>query len=69
MKTPISSLQASQRSSTPVVKSVMPGSIIVPELRYSIPFTPFRSDGDPSRRLDIDFHRHGVRHAMSGQRI
>ncbi|MEQ1851505.1 MAG: hypothetical protein ABMA01_07925 [Chthoniobacteraceae bacterium] len=69
MKNQLTPCRPGHRESTLTVRSVMPGSMIVPELRYSIPFTPGRRAVEAARSLDADSHRHGIRHAMSGQRI
>jgi len=52
-----------------VVRSVMPGSVIVPELRYLV---PLRHSGSPQWNMDAfdsDVKRPGTRHVLSEQRI
>ena len=51
------------------VRSVMPGSVIVPGLRYSIPLHPGRIAKRSAASLDPDFNRPETRHALSGQRL
>jgi hypothetical protein len=57
------------RTRTLAIKSVMPGSVIAPGLPYSVPLLSARGGRDAVRRLEIDLHRHDLRHVMSGQRI
>ena len=51
------------------VRSVMPGSVIVPGLRYSIPLHAGRGARRNAESLDPDFNRPETRHVLSGQRI
>lgn len=51
------------------VRSVMPGSVIVPELRYSIPLHGGRGAKRNAESLDPDFNRPETRHLLSGRRI
>ena len=51
------------------VRSVMPGSVIVPGLRYSIPLHAGHGARRNAESLDPDFHRPETRHVLSGQRI
>ena len=51
------------------VRSVMPGSVIVPELRYSIPLRPSGAGRRTVESFDPDLNRPGTRHVLSEQRI
>ena len=52
-----------------VVRSVMPGSVIVPGLRYSIPLHPSHTTRQAGERIDPDSNRPETRHVLSEQRI